>query len=295
MMDWFDYLTPLTFESKFSTSALRLLRDDPNDETLNLAKSTWKISQQTNKEHRSKFGRTFQVDLPSKRFFVVHEPPLNDKDSQNSFPLLIFFHGLNSSAWFCALVKTGWLELALKYKFFIVFGQGQGTFYADGPRRNQHGDLNFGDLFWQIENPKEDFDYLDSLLEYMKNEYSQRLNTKRIYFLGYSNGALFSSNVVVRYGRRVFAAVCNHCGGFGGKYNEEKMLQPENTTSPLPIYILTGSNDAYRESCEKAKVLFENAQCEVSMKIEENRGHSYYRDREEFLWTEFFLRYERSS
>ena len=297
-MDWLDYLTPVTFKSDHAedpTSALRLLRDDPDDELLNLAKWTWTISQQKKKEHHTQFGRTYQVDLPSKRFFVVHEPVLNDKDLQQPLPLLVFFHGLNSSAWFCALAKTGWLELACKHKFFVVFGQGQGTFFRDGPQRDQQGGLNFGDLFWEIEDPKADFDYLDSLLDYMKKEYSHRLNADRIYYMGYSNGALFSSNVAVHYGRRIFAALCNHCGGFGGRYNEEKMLQPRNTTAPLPIYILTGSDDAYRESCEKAKFLFEEAQCPVVMDVVENRAHSYYRDREEFIWTQFFLKHKRSS
>jgi poly(3-hydroxybutyrate) depolymerase len=293
-MDWLDYFTPVNFTTtKLSDdNDCRLLRDNYNDEKVNKAKWTWNISQQIPKEYFSKFGHTFQVDLDKQRFFVVHEPNVHEK-KQKSMPLLIFYHGLNSSAWYCALVRTGWLELSVKYNFLVVFGQGQGAFYEDGPQRNKFGHLSFGDLYWEIEQPKDDFDYLDSLLNYMKNKYDDLLDIDRIYFMGYSNGALFSSNVAVHYGGQIFAALCNHCGGFGGQYKEEKMLQPRDIISPLPIYILTGVNDDYKESCLKAKSLFEMAHCPISIDILEDRGHFYYKDKEEFIWTEFFLKYQR--
>jgi predicted esterase len=299
-MDWLDYFTSVDFTStkvsddkeKFNENC-RLLRDDCNDERVNQAKWAWNISQQIPKEYSCEFGRTYQVDLTKERFFVVHEPLISEK-KKNSMPLLIFYHGLDSSAWYCALVRTGWLQLSVKYNFLIAFGQGQGTFYANGPQRNKYGHLGFGDLYWEIEQPKDDFDYLDSLLNYMKNKYADLLDKDRIYFMGYSNGALFSSNVAVHYGGQIFAALCNHCGGFGGQYNEEKMLQPRDIITPLPIYILTGVDDDYKESCLKAKSLFEMAHCPVTIDIMENRGHSYYRDKEEFIWTEFFLNYRRS-
>ncbi|CAF2562541.1 unnamed protein product [Rotaria sp. Silwood2] len=298
-MDWLDYFTPVNFASTKQTDDnelygnSRLLRDDCNDEQVNKAKWVWNISQQTTKEYCSELGRTFQVDISDQRFFVVHEPLMNNT-RQKSMPLLIFCHGLNSCAWYCALVKTGWLKLSVKYNFLVVFGQGQGTFYECGPQRNQYGQLGFGDLYWEIEQPKDDFEYLDCLLNYMKNKYGHLLDSDRIYFMGYSNGALFSSNVAVYYGRKIFAALCNHCGGFGGQYNEEKMLQPQDIIAPLPIYILTGTDDAYKESCLKAKNLFEMAHCPVTIDVLENRGHSYYIDKEEFIWTEFFLKYQCS-
>ena len=285
-MDWLDYFTPLSLAKTGEDSrARRLLRDDEDDEQLNKAIWTWKISQQTKKDYSSAAGRTYQVDLPNERFFVVHDPLVKEQ----SLPLLIFCHGLNSSAWYCALVQTGWLELSVKYKFLVAFGQGQGTFYPHGPLRDKDGGLGFGDLYWEIEEPKGDFDYLDSVLSYMKEQFADRLDPTRIYFMGYSNGALFSSNVAVHYGHRVFAALCNHCGGFGGQYNEEKMLSPLTIDAPLPIYILTGVDDAYYDSCLKAKELFQAARCPVQIDVREGRGHSYYKEREEYLWTHFFL------
>ncbi|UJR16154.1 hypothetical protein I4U23_003065 [Adineta vaga] len=298
-MDWLDYFTPIEFTSVNLSndnelkSNYRLLRDDCNDEQINKARWAWHISQQENKEYHSEFGRTFQVDSSKERFFVIHEPFIHQREDK-SMPLLIFYHGLDSSAWYCALVRTNWLKLAAQYNFLVVFGQGQGTFYENGPLRDQYGRLTFGDLYWEIENPKNDIEYLDFIINYMKTTYSNVLNTDRIYFMGYSNGALFSSNVAVHYGGTIFAALCNHCGGFGGRYNEEKMLQPKDLTAPLPIYILTGVDDAYKESCLKAKDLFELAHCSVTINIMANRGHSYYKDMEEYLWTQFFLNHQRS-
>jgi poly(3-hydroxybutyrate) depolymerase len=294
-MNWLDYLTPVNFTSTQPANDngnFRLLRDDCDDEQVNKAKWAWNISQQISKEYCSEFGRTYQVNMPQQRFFVVHEPCINE-EKKKSMPLLIFYHGLDSSAWYCALVQTAWLQLSVKYNFLVAFGQGQGTFYENGPQCDKYGELGFGDLYWEIEQPKDDFDYLDFLLNYMKNKYDDILDKDRIYFMGYSNGALFSSNVAVHYGGEVFAALCNHCGGFGGQYNEEKMLQPRNIIKPLPIYLLTGIDDAYKESCIKAKSLFEMAYCPVTINVLDNRGHSYYRDKEEFIWTEFFLKYQR--
>lgn len=298
-MDWLEYFTPVNFASLTLTNDDEsfgnrcLLRDDPNDERFNQAKEAWSISQQGVKEHYNQYGHTFQVDVSHQRFFVVHEPTM-DKLDQISMPLLIFYLGLNSSAWYCALFRTRWLQLSMKYRFLVVFGQGQGTFYECGPQRDQYGLISFGDLYWEIEQPKKDFDYLDGILDYMKNKYGDILDKDRIYFMGYSNGALFSCNVAVHYGCKTFAAICNHCGGFGGKYNEDKMLQPRDIIVPLPIYVLTGDNDPYKESCLKAKSLFEMANCPVTIEIMENRKHSYYNDKEEYLWTEFFLKHCRT-
>ena len=299
-MAWLDYFTPVNFTSTIQTDDnelngnCQLLRDDYNDDEINKAKWAWNISQQVPREYCHESGRTFQVDTCNQRFFVVHEPLTNNK-RQKSMPLLIFYHGLNASAWHCALITTGWLQLSVKYNFLVVFGQGQGIFYESGPQRNRYGRLAFGDLYWEVEEPKDDFVYLDSLLNFMKNKYGSLLDTDRIYFMGYSNGALFSSNVAVHYGGQTFAALCNHCGGFGGQYNEQKKLQPQDIVTPLPIYILTGTDDAYKESCLKAKALFEMAYCPVTIDILKNRGHSYYIDKEEFIWTQFFRQYSKNN
>jgi hypothetical protein len=143
-MDWLDYFTPVNLTTtKLSDENdlygnCRLLRDDCNDEQVNKAKWVWNISQQISKEYCSEFGRTYQVDIDKQRFFVVHEPFIREK-KHKSMPLLIFYHGLNSSAWYCALVRTGWLQLSVKYNFLVVFGQGQGSFYEGGPQRDKFG------------------------------------------------------------------------------------------------------------------------------------------------------------
>jgi predicted esterase len=159
--------------------------------------------------------------------------------------LLIFFHGFKSSAWFVALVRTKWIEHANTKRFLLVFGQSQGKQYRKGPKFNQHGHLQFGDdLSWEIQEPKTDLIYFDSILDSMKERYKDKLNLSRIYYIGYSNGGLFSCNIAIHYGGNVIAAICNHCGGYGGlEYKDEELLDPNMIKKPLPIYLVTGTKD----------------------------------------------------
>lgn len=296
-MSWLDYFTPTySFPTESSVNhrqdaSLCLLRDNPEDEEVNQARRAWIISQEYKHYYSNQYGNIHAVDAFNQRFFLVHEPSGYLNKTCSDLPLLIFYHGLNMSAWHSALVETDWLKLSAKYGFLVVFGQGQGVFYEDGPIRDKHGQVSFGDLYWEVEDSSDDFFYLDYLLEYMKTKYANTLNKDRIYFMGYSNGGLFSSNVSVHFGGKVFAAICNHCGGFGGQYDESKLLSPETIKYPLPIYILTGTNDPYKDSCLRAKELHEKSGCQVKTDILENRGHTYYRDMEEYIWTEFFLKH----
>ncbi|CAF1162024.1 unnamed protein product [Didymodactylos carnosus] len=289
---WLDYFVPLdsTHRTEDIPNNKRLLGDNVDDDyPLKQAKLAWNIGQ-NQKQYTSSYGSTFEVPVTSlsNRYFLIHESTTFQK-TYSKVPLLIFFHGLNSTAWYSAVFRTKWIEHANTENFLLVFGQGQGDEFPDGPIRDKYGDLLFGDLYWEIEEPKTDFIYLDSILEYMKQHYENRLDVSRIYFVGYSNGALFSCNVAIHYGGGVFAAICNHCGGYGGGYKDEKLLNPNTIKKVIPIYLLTGTSDAYRSSCERAKMLFEGVGCDVKMDIMENRGHNYYQDKELDIWTFLML------
>ncbi|CAF3565431.1 unnamed protein product [Rotaria sp. Silwood1] len=96
---------------------------------------------------------------------------------------------------------------------------------------------------------------------------------------------LFSSNVAIHYGEHVFSAICNHCGGNRGLgYKDEELLNLNMIKKSLQIYILTGMRDNYLQSCAKAKKIFENVACSVTMEIMNNRGHRYYVDKETDIW-----------
>jgi predicted esterase len=285
---WLDYFTPIDFQSSNDILISHRPSDDEfeEDELLTRAKWAWNIGQ-NEKEYKNEHGLTFEVSIPRliNRHFLVHESD-QVRQSSSKVPLLIFFHGLNSSAWFMALIRTKWIEKANINNFLVVFGQSQGKQFRKGPKYNQHGILQFGDdLSWEIQEPNIDLIYFDSILEYMKEHYEEKLDLSRIYYVGYSNGGLFSSNVTIHYGGHVLSAICNHCGGYGGLgYRDEELLDPSTIKKPVPIYILTGTRDSYLRSCEKAKTLFENVGCPIKMEIMNNRGHRYYVDKEADIW-----------
>ncbi|UJR13889.1 hypothetical protein I4U23_000896 [Adineta vaga] len=262
---WTDYFTPIHFQFSKDVRIRDKSRDGlDEDEILARAQWAWNIGQ-NQKRYKSEYGLTYEVSVSSliNRHFIVHEPD-QIRQTSDKVPLLIIFHGLNSSAWFMALVRTKWIEKASRNKFFIVFGQSQGKQYRKGPKYNRHGILQFGDdLSWEIQEPKDDFIYFDFILHYMKEHYEDQLNLSRIYYVGYSNGGLFSSNIAIHYGGHVLTAICNHCGGYGGLgYKDEELLNPNMIKKPLPIYILTGTMDNYLPSCEKARKYFENVGCD---------------------------------
>ncbi|CAF1433558.1 unnamed protein product [Adineta steineri] len=272
---------------KLCSNDIRTCDKLDEDELLARAKWAWNIGQ-NEEQYRNEHGLIYEVSVPTllNRYFLVYE---SDQLS-SKVPLLIFFHGLNSSAWFMALVRTRWIEKANINNFLVVFGQSKGRQFRKGPKYNRHGAVQFGDdLSWEIQEPDDNFIYLDFILDYMKERYAEKLDLSRIYYTGYSNTGLFSSNVAIHYGGHVFSANCNHCGGYGGLgYKNEELLDLNTIKKPVPIYILTDTRDSYLASCEKAKNLFENAECPVKIDIMNNRSHHYYVDKETDIWN--FLR-----
>ncbi|CAF1010757.1 unnamed protein product [Rotaria sp. Silwood1] len=144
---WLDYFTSIDIQSNNAIWISHRSSDDELDEEelLTRTKWAWNIGQ-NEKQYRSEHGLIFEVSVPIllNRHFLVHESK-QVRQSSSKVPLLIFFHGLNSSAWFMALVRTKWIEKANINNFLVVFGQSQGKQFRKGPKYNQHGILQFGD------------------------------------------------------------------------------------------------------------------------------------------------------
>lgn len=182
-------------------------------------------------------------------------------------PLLLFFHGLGSTAWFCALEGTDLKKLANQNRSVVVFGQGQGCNPLD---RWEEG--GFGECFWEIRYPCEDFVYIERILSDFgipcslgqRNGIQEtpgklariRIDATRVYYMGYSNGAMFSCNVAIRYGGSVFAGICNMMGGWAGRYKQDGLLNVQYAKHPTPLLIISGTHDTYLPSCKKAQDVF---------------------------------------
>lgn len=322
--------------------------NEEEDLSLQRAKKVWK---RTNggrkKEVRSssssklRGGHTFQVQVELQeaeddtqiirnitRFYVVHIPSsiidvvINAREtSLESWPVLMFFHGLNSCAWYCALKGTGLRRLAHEKRCIVIFGQGKGEYFDSGPRRDKWDCIGFGEIYWEIPRPSDDFKYLDTILSHIgistssppspsalsdrsqpwalqgvdKNgwppEYCDgrlRIDRTRIYFMGYSNGAMFSANVAIRYGGSVFRGICNMMGGWAGGYPEEGLMDVREAKHPVPMLIVSGTEDTYLSSCKRASELFASVGFSVTLRVLEGTGHVYPREYEEEVW-QFFL------
>ena len=286
---------------------------EEEDASLQRAKEVWKrIDAGRNKEISSKWGHTFQVDVedPAGRFYLVHIPSciLEDLNEGSKvprpYPVVIFYHGLNSCAWYCALKGTGLRKLAQEKKFIAIFGQGQGEYFESGPKRDKWNCIAFGELYWEIAHPHADFLYLDTILAHIGIRASSSLaesanwpakyqgrimiDCASVYFMGYSNGAMFSCNVAIRYGCSVFKGICNMMGGWAGGYPDEGLMDVKEAKYPVPLLLVSGTEDAYLPSCIKARDLFEPAGFPVTVRVLEATSHVYPRDYEEMVW-QFFL------
>ena len=223
------------------------------------------------KSYEDELGRAYTVELKGDRMCVVHEPSSIDKSLDKVYPCVFFFHGLGNWAWTCALKKTIWREVSTKNKFYVVFAQGTDC-----------GSLIDKSNGFNVKYPEEDFEYLKGLISYIKNNY--QIDSNRLYYAGYSNGAIFSSLVAQEFGSDIFAAISNSMGGFG---KESKEVKQYKIFKPLPIYIITGDNDDYKESCVFTKEFFEKNGFIVKIDIIPNKSHSYPKGKEKEIW-DFF-------
>lgn len=58
--------------------------------------------------HEDVLGKTFSATISNERYAVIHIPATINPESKEKYPMLLFFHGLGSWAWCCALQKTKW-------------------------------------------------------------------------------------------------------------------------------------------------------------------------------------------
>lgn len=68
--------------------------------------------------------------------------------------------------------------------------------------------------FWELSPyPLEDIAYFDEILEDLHNQKEFKIDPKRIFVIGHSNGGLFTSSLALYNDSTKFAAICNHMGG----------------------------------------------------------------------------------
>lgn len=213
--------------------------------------------------YQDSYGKTFSVNVCD-RYAVVHIP----NNLIEPMPLLLFYHGLGDHPWHMAINGTNWRVLADKYKFILVFAAGTNC-----------GAVHDRRCGFNIKNPKTDFCYTKQLLDIIKKMYN--IDNTKIYTVGYSNGAIFSSILAQKYGSKLFKSMVNIMGGFGYEHSEVSDI---GIVNPLPILFVTGTDDPYSDGCTYAHDFFLTKDYDSSVKILPDHDHTYPIDEETHIW-----------
>jgi poly(3-hydroxybutyrate) depolymerase len=220
--------------------------------------------------HEDRYGRTDAERLDGGRIALVHTPHalLSDREKRRA-PLLLFFHGLGDHPWEAALRGTGWRRMAHRHGFIAAF--------AVGTDCGARFDRRCG---FRVRDPEPDIAYAREMIAHVGRIRS--VDETRIYCVGFSNGAIFSSVLAQRCGGDVFAAMANIMGGFG---KEGREVAPEGIDGPVPLLFVTGTLDDYRDGCERAHDHFCSRGYPSSIRVLEGVGHTYPAgDEEERVW-----------
>jgi predicted esterase len=246
-MDVFDFITIDNLVQNPFHNATYLL---PLDQLIELNKI---------KSHNDTYSKISIINMGD-RSFILSIPNL----ITSQMPLLIYFHGLGEHAMDSALNTTNWR----KYNCIVAYGIGTSC--------GSNSDLRAG---FNVKNPIDDIQYTLDIIKTVNNLYN--INQTKIYFIGFSNGAIFSSIIAQKIGNTIFNKIVNIMGGFGKNAFEIKLY---NEYHPLPILFITGTNDDYKESCEYAYNYFKTHHYDTEIKILNNIGHEYPINEEPFIW-----------
>jgi len=197
-------------------------------------------------------GTTTNIPI-NDRTMILHVP----NNLPEKYNLVLFFHGLGDHPWDMALNQTKWRELSNKYKFIIAL--------ACGTNCGEYHDRRCG---FNVKNPEHDLKYMNDMIKIIWNDH----NINDIYYVGFSNGGIFSSIVAQKYGGKIFKKIINIMGGFGKNNLEVCDMKEYN---PCSMLFVTGTKDDYMTSCEFACDFFKNKGYDVNIKILQDVGHVY--------------------
>jgi polyhydroxybutyrate depolymerase len=170
------------------------------------------------------------------RSFLVHFPSVYKTESDKTYPVVFMLHGGGGTGKKYYNI-SGWKELGEKEGFISVFPTAQEVCIID--RETGRPDK---DRYWlnsskaaalcEGQTPHDDVAFMRLIVEYLQAEF--KVNPKRFYFTGFSNGMGFTLSRTVPELSDLFAAV----GGAGSMLSEAI-----STPHPLPCLMMIGERD----------------------------------------------------
>jgi len=158
------------------------------------------------------------------REYLLHVPADLPKDT--AVPVVFVFHGGNGQA-FGTMNLTKFNDVADREKFLVVYPQGIGRGWNDG-RITQVSQAHRDNV--------DDLAFFDALLAEISK--THRVDAKRVFATGISNGGIFSHYLAANRAEKV-AAIAPVVGGIAVPFNEK--FKP---AQPVSVLIIQGANDS---------------------------------------------------
>ncbi len=177
------------------------------------------VNPQMNANARAILKRCSLIVEGLSRTYYVHVPP--DYDGSKALPLVLAFHGGGGKATMMHRVSK-LTTTSDKHSFIVVYPEGVEKHWSD--QRAMRGFDRAGDL-----------GYVSALLHELERDY--KIDAKRVYSTGISNGGFFSQDLAIAFPER-FAAVASVAASVSVPVYK-KVKPPQ----PVPILFMLGEND----------------------------------------------------
>lgn len=175
-------------------------------------------------------SRTCRIFAGQTRCWFTYTP---EEDEQESVPLVLDLHGFSSCAAYRPEV-TGWRELAADQNFYVVWPQGTNNIlYAPIPCWNA-GYCCCEILFDNIPDDR----LLNHIIERTIEESEGRIDPKRVYIAGHSNGCFMSQTFAKEFPGVVAGVVCH-----SGVMIEDHPSEDDPDWTPTTIVTVHGDED----------------------------------------------------
>jgi polyhydroxybutyrate depolymerase len=159
---------------------------------------------------------------PTSRSYMVYQP--ENKTPDALAPLVIVLHGANASGLVMSLF-SGFNDLAEKNNFIVLYPDSYGPLWNDG--RVDMDSISFRDGI-------DDVQFILHLVDLMVS--GSRVDPRRVYVAGFSNGGMMALRLSIAASDRIAAAAC--IAGLLPRH-----LSLVRPVKPVPLLMIHGTDD----------------------------------------------------
>lgn len=169
------------------------------------------------------------------RKYEVHVP--STYKGNDPVPMVIMCHGSGQSGEQFYNI-SGWKEVGDSLNFLTVFPSAlEYCTIEDGVMKfgSKWNSYPGGDLFCDGQDIKNDIEFMRQMISALENKY--KIDSKRIYMVGFSSGGQFTATCAIEISDIIAASIS--CGG-GGSFPIDSVYTPKRL---LPVMLMFGNKD----------------------------------------------------